>query len=92
MNSMVRPRRACRSVQQVEDLRLDGDVERGRGLVEDQQFRLGRKRAGDQRALAHAAGQLVRVGLRDRRRIRDPDLVRGVRSRAQRRARAEKPR
>ena len=63
MNSMVRPRRRLQLLQQVEDLRLDGDVERGGRLVENQAVGLGRQRAGDQRALAHAAGQLVRIGV-----------------------------
>ena len=61
---------ALQLLQQVEDLRLDGDVERRRRLVEDQQVGLGRQRAGDQRALAHAAGQLMRIGARPRRAAR----------------------
>ena len=75
MNSMVRPRRSPQRLEQVEDLRLDRHVERGGRLVEDQQLRLGRERARDQRALAHAAGELVRIGVRDRGRIDDADLV-----------------
>ena len=47
--------------QQVEDLRLDGDVERGGRLVGDDQARLAGDGAGDEDALGHAAGQLVRV-------------------------------
>ena len=47
--------------QQIEDLRLDRDVERGRRLVGDDQRRLAGQRHGDQHALAHAAGELVRV-------------------------------
>ena len=47
--------------QQVEDLRLDGDVQRGGRLVGDQQLRLAGERHGDHHALAHAAGELVRV-------------------------------
>ena len=46
---------------QVEDLRLDGDVERGGRLVGDQQGRIAGERRGDHHALAHAAGELVRV-------------------------------
>ncbi len=41
--------------QQIEDLRLDGDVERGGRLVGDQQFRLAGERDGNGNALAHAA-------------------------------------
>ena len=47
--------------QQVEDLGLDGDVERGGRLVGDDQARVAGDRPGDQDALRHAAGQLVRV-------------------------------
>ena len=42
--------------QQVEDLRLHGDVERRRRLVGDQELGLAGKRDGDGHALAHAAG------------------------------------
>ena len=48
-------------LQQVEDLRLDGDVERGGRLVGDQQRGLAAKRHGDHHALAHAARQAVRI-------------------------------
>ena len=48
---------------QREDLRLHGHVERGRRLVGDQQPRLVRQRHRDHRALAHAARELVRVGV-----------------------------
>ena len=48
--------------EQVEDLRLDRDVERGDRLVEDQHARLGRERARDRDALALAAGQRARAG------------------------------
>ena len=50
--------------QQPEDLRLDRDVERRRGLVGDQQLRLARERDRDHRALSHPARELVRVVLR----------------------------
>ncbi len=49
-------------LQQLEDLRLDGDVERRRRLVGDQQVRLVGQRHGDHHALPLAAGQLVRIG------------------------------
>jgi hypothetical protein len=48
-------------LQQREDLRLHRDVEGGRRLVGDEQLGLGRERHGDHDALAHAAGELVRV-------------------------------
>ena len=47
--------------EQVEDLRLDRDVERGDRLVADQEIGLHRQRAGDADALALAAGELVRI-------------------------------
>ncbi len=45
----------------LEDLALDDDVERRRRLVHDHQLRPERKRHRDDRALAHAARELVRV-------------------------------
>ena len=62
-------------LQEIEDLRLDGDVERGGRLVEDEQIGLGRQRAGDQRPLAHATRQLVRIGPGDRGGLGDADLA-----------------
>ena len=56
---------------QIEDLRLDGDVERRRRLVGDEDRRRAGHRDRDHHALAHAAGQLMRIfagappGLRD---------------------------
>ena len=47
--------------QQLQDLRLNGDVERRRRLVGDQQVGLTRDRGGNQHALAHAAGKLMRI-------------------------------
>jgi hypothetical protein len=53
-------------LEQVEDLRLRGDVERGGGLIGDQEPRVQRDGRGDADALPLAAGQLMR----DRRRGR----------------------
>ena len=50
-------------LQQIEDARLRGDVERGGRLVGDQQLGLERDRHGDHDALALAAGQLVRIAV-----------------------------
>ena len=47
--------------QQIEDLRLDGHVERGRRLVGDEQLGLAGERHRDHHPLPHAARQLVRV-------------------------------
>ena len=45
----------------VEDLGLDGDVERARRLVEDDQLRVDGKRPGDREPLAASPGELVGV-------------------------------
>ena len=50
--------------QQPQDLRLDRDIERGRRLVGDQDLRAAGKRHRDHDALAHAAGELMRVLVR----------------------------
>src|SRR5690606_28846866 len=47
--------------QEAEDLPLDGDVERGGGLVGDDQLGVAHEAHGDDGALAHAAGELVGV-------------------------------
>ena len=49
---------------QVDDLRLDRDVERGDRLVGDDQLRPDGERAGDADALALAAGEFVREAAR----------------------------
>ena len=48
-------------VDQLEDLRLDGDVECRRRLVGDQDVGVVDERHRDHRALAHAARKLVRI-------------------------------
>jgi hypothetical protein len=50
-----------RSRRRFEDLGLDGDVERGGGLVGDEQARVAGEGHGDHDALALAAGELVGV-------------------------------
>ena len=60
--------------QQIEDLRLDGDVKRGGRLVGDQQVGLVGERHGDHHPLPLAAGQLVRIGLEPALGIVDADL------------------
>ncbi|MOA48216.1 hypothetical protein D3C78_1709310 [compost metagenome] len=49
--------------EQVDHLCLDRHVERGDGLVGDDQARVERERAGDADALALAAGKSVRITL-----------------------------
>ena len=61
-------------VEQVEDAGLDGDVERGRRLVGDQQLRVAGERDRDHHALAHPARVAVRVVVEPGRGVRDADL------------------
>ena len=68
--------------QQLQDLVLDGDVERGRRLVGEQQLGFGGERDGDHRALAHAAGELVRIVVEPRARRRGCRRGRAAPSRA----------
>ncbi|MNI50796.1 hypothetical protein D3C73_1054850 [compost metagenome] len=46
---------------EVEDLRLDGDVERCRRFVSNEQFRAAGERHRDHNALPHTAGKVVRI-------------------------------
>ena len=61
MSSSARPRRSLQIAQQVEDLRLDRDVERRRRLVGDDERGSQASAMRDQRALPQPAGELVRV-------------------------------
>ena len=62
MSRIAAPARFSFSSQhQIENLRLDRDVERGRRLVGDQQRRIQHERHGDHHALAHAAGKVMRI-------------------------------
>ena len=61
--------------QELQDLRLHRDVERGGRLVGDQQIGLVGERHGDHHALALAAGQLVRIAAEPPRRVGNADLV-----------------
>ena len=54
---------ALQALQQVEDLRLDRDVERRDGLVADDQLGAQRERASHADALALAARELVRIAV-----------------------------
>src|SRR5215208_5185253 len=54
---------ALEVAQQVEHLGLDGDVQRGDGLVADDELGVNADGAGDANALTLAAGELVRVAV-----------------------------
>ena len=78
------PNSCCETLHQVEDLRLRRHVERGRRLVGDQQVGIVDERHRDHHALAHAAGELVRVvvdaplGARDADRLQQLDCARAA--------------
>ena len=82
MNSIAMPSRACRSLSSFEDLRLHGDVERGRRLVGDQKIGAIGERHGDHHPLALAAGELVGIGAESLGRIDDADLGQKLDNRA----------
>ena len=62
-------------LEEVEDLRLHRDVERGGGLVGEEHRRAAGERDRDRDALAHAARQLVRVLVEPPSRLGDADVV-----------------
>ena len=72
MRMIAAPKSRLSSHDQVENLRLDGDVERGGRLVGDQQRGLVGKAHREHDALAHAAGELVRIGVDRALRRGDP--------------------
>ena len=59
----------CEILQQIQDLRLDRDVERRRRLIGDNEFRLAGKRHRDHGPLAHTTGELVRISADSQGRI-----------------------
>ncbi len=77
---------ALEVLDQLEDLRLHGHVERGRRLVADQDGRVVDERHRDHRALAHAARELVRVVARPAVGVRDPDVLEELDARARARS------
>ena len=60
---------ALQVVHQLQNLCLNGHVQRRGRLVRDQQLGPARQRHGDHDALAHAAGQLMRILLHDGLRV-----------------------
>ncbi len=62
-------------LQQLEDLRLHGDVEGGRGLVGDQDVRAQRERHRDHDPLPLAARELMGVVVDAPRRVGNPDML-----------------
>ena len=66
---------ALQADEQVEDLFLDGDVQRGGGFVGDEEARIAGDGHGDHDALIHAAGELMREGAEAGGGSGDADLV-----------------
>ena len=60
MSSRLMPRRCFKSLEQIENLRLNGDIQRGGRLVGHEKFGLGGQGHGNEDALLHAAGHFVR--------------------------------
>ena len=77
---IMRDEQQCRAVaalhlgDQPQYLLLHGNVERGRRLVGDDQLRFGGESRGDQHALAHAAGEFMRIALEHARRLANMHL------------------
>ena len=66
--------RGLELTHELQDLALDGDVQRRGGLIGDQQLGLAGQRHGNHHALLLAARHLVRVGGHAPRRLRDAHL------------------
>ena len=62
-------------LHQLQNLRLDGDVQGGGRLVGDQQLGVGDQGSGDHDALPLAAGKLMRVFVHTGLRVRDADQL-----------------
>ena len=60
---------------QVEDLGLNGDVERGGRFVGDNQLRLEHERHGNHDALSHATGELMGIGTHPLGRVANAHLA-----------------
>ena len=69
---------ALQRYQQLENLLLDRDVQRGGRLVGDQQQRIAGDRHGDHHPLVHAAGELVRERAEPRLGRRNADLAQQI--------------
>ena len=69
-----RPEPPTQIAEQVEHLRLDGDVQGGRRFVRQHEGRLVRERGRDHDPLPHAAGQPVRRVVVPALGLRDPDV------------------
>jgi hypothetical protein len=55
------PRSACKTCEEIQNLRVHRDVERGNRLVGYDEARMGRDRARNRNALPLSSGQFVRI-------------------------------
>ena len=62
-------------IQQIENLRLNRDIQSRGRFVGDQQFRIARQGHGNHYALSHAAGKLVRIIVSAQRGIGDRNFA-----------------
>lgn len=62
-------------LEQLQNLRLNGHIKRGGRLVADEDFGVAGDGDGDDHALAHAAGELVRIILHALLRLQNADVA-----------------
>ena len=75
ISRIERPNSRLSVGEQAQDLRLYGDVERGRRFVGDEQLGIAHQRHRDHHALAQPAGELMRKLAEPHLRRRDPDAA-----------------
>ncbi len=78
MKSTDIPRRVCDILEQFQDLRLHGDVERRRWFVGNEQIRLIRQCHRDHHPLTLAAGELVRITFKASGWIGNANLIKQI--------------
>ncbi len=83
--------RLLQAADQRHDMRLGGDVERGRRLVGDDEGGIAGEGHGDEDALAHAARKLERIALEELVGRRQPHLLERARRRGRRRSAGATP-
>jgi hypothetical protein len=70
-----RPELLLQGEHEIEDLCLDGDIQRGRRFIGNEDLGIARQRHGNHRALTHAAGQLMRIFVGALRRVGHADAA-----------------
>ena len=64
-----------KALEKLENLRLDRDIERGCGLVGDNEIRSTKQRERNHDALTHAPGQLMRIPRKAPLRLWEPNDI-----------------